>query len=52
MDVNNPEALAELTAAFWRYEKALEDNDVPVLDEIFKVADETVRYGVNADEHL
>jgi len=50
MDVNNPQALAELTAAFNRYEVALNTNDVPVLDEIFKVASETVRYGVN--EHL
>ncbi len=52
MEVNNPEALAELTAAFWRYEKALEENDVPILDEIFKVADETVRYGVTQPEHF
>lgn len=50
MEVNNPQALAELTAAFDRYEVALNTNDVPVLDEIFKVAPETVRYGVN--EHL
>ncbi len=50
MEMNNPEALAELTAAFDRYEVALNINDVAVLDEIFKVAPETVRYGVN--EHL
>lgn len=50
MDVNNPEALAELTAAFQRYEQALVTNDVAVLDELFRMAPETVRYGVN--EHL
>ena len=50
MEVNNPEALAELTAAFHRYEQALVTNDVAVLDELFRMAPETVRYGVN--EHL
>ncbi|MCS6891106.1 MAG: oxalurate catabolism protein HpxZ [Rhodovarius sp.] len=52
MEVNHPEALAELTAAFYRYEKALMDNDVAVLNELFKAAPETVRYGVTAAEHL
>ena len=50
MEVNNPEALAGMRAAFDRYEIALNTNDVPVLDDTFKVADETIRYGVN--EHL
>ena len=50
MEINNPEALAGMKAAFDRYEVALNTNDVPVLDDTFKVADETVRYGVN--EHL
>jgi len=50
MEVNNPEALAGLTDAFNRYEVALNTNDVAVLDEIFKAAPETVRYGIN--EHL
>lgn len=50
MEVNNAEALAGMKAAFDRYEDALNTNDVAVLDDTFKVADETVRYGVN--EHL
>ena len=50
MEINNPEALAGMRAGFDRYEVALNENDVAVLDDTFKVADETIRYGVN--EHL
>lgn len=50
MQLNNPEALAGMKAAFDRYELALNENDVSILDDTFRVADETVRYGVN--EHL
>ena len=50
MQLNDPEALAGMKAAFDRYEVALNENDVAVLDDTFRVADETVRYGVN--EHL
>ena len=37
--------VAEVTAAFNRYEKALVTNDVAVLDETFRVDPRTIRYG-------
>ena len=46
MHVDDPQALAEVTAAFARYEKALVANDIAVLDELFKHAPETIRYGI------
>lgn len=46
MDFNRPEVLAELTAAFARYEDALVNNRVEVLDELFWDSAQTVRYGV------
>jgi hypothetical protein len=47
VDFNHPSALAELTAAFARYEDALVNNRVEVLDELFWNSAQTVRYGVN-----
>ena len=46
MHVDDPQALAEVTAAFARYETALVANDIAVLDELFKHAPETIRYGI------
>ncbi|HEY1102343.1 MAG TPA: oxalurate catabolism protein HpxZ [Burkholderiaceae bacterium] len=46
MDINLPPVLAEVTAAFARYEKALISNDVPVLMELFWNSPHTLRYGV------
>lgn len=46
MDINLPDVLAEVTAAFGRYEKALVTNDVAVLDELFWDSPHTLRYGV------
>jgi hypothetical protein len=46
MDVDLPEVLAEVTAQFARYEKALVDNDVAVLDELFRADPRTLRYGI------
>ena len=46
MDINLPDVLAEVTAAFARYEKALVSNDVAVLDELFWESPHTLRYGV------
>lgn len=45
MDINLPEVLAELSAAFERYEDALVNNRVEVLDELFWDSPRTVRYG-------
>jgi hypothetical protein len=46
MDINMPDVLAEVTAAFDRYEQALVTNDVAVLDELFWDSPHTLRYGV------
>ena len=46
MDVNLPDVLAEVEAAFARYERALVTNDLVVLDELFWADPRTVRYGV------
>ena len=45
MQVDIPEVLAEVTAQFARYEKALVSNDVAVLDELFRDDPRTLRYG-------
>ena len=49
-DINLPDVLAEVTAEFARYEKALTSNDVAVLDELFWNSPHTLRYG--ATENL
>jgi hypothetical protein len=46
MHINLPDVLAEVTAAFERYERALVGNDVAVLDELFWNSPYTLRYGV------
>ena len=45
-EINIREVVAEVTAAFARYEAALVGNDVATLDELFWNAPQTVRYGV------
>ncbi|MDB5819522.1 MAG: hypothetical protein JWQ11_3162 [Rhizobacter sp.] len=50
MNINQPDTLAEVTAAFARYEAALVANDVAVLDELFWNSPHTLRYG--AGENL
>lgn len=46
MEIDIPDVLAEVTAQFQRYEKALVSNDVAVLDELFHKDARTLRYGV------
>ena len=46
MEIDIPDVLAEITAQFQRYEKALVSNDVAVLDELFHKDARTLRYGV------
>ncbi|VIO67712.1 oxalurate catabolism protein HpxZ [Bradyrhizobium ivorense] len=46
MDIDLPDVLAEVTAQFERYEKALVTNDVAVLDELFRNDKRTLRYGI------
>jgi hypothetical protein len=48
--INEPDVLAEVSAAFQRYEQALVSNDVAVLDELFWNSPHTLRYG--ATENL
>ena len=45
MEIDSPEVVAEVRAAFDRYEKALNDNDVPMLDATFRDDPRTIRYG-------
>jgi hypothetical protein len=47
IEINQPDVVAEVTAQFARYEKALTGNDVAVLDELFWNSPHTLRYGVN-----
>jgi hypothetical protein len=46
MEIDLPDVLAEVTAQFARYEKALVSNDVAVLDELFRKDSRTLRYGI------
>ena len=46
MEIDLPEVVAEVTAAFNRYEKALVTNDVAVLDQLFRADSRTLRYGI------
>jgi hypothetical protein len=45
MDVDIPEVLAEVTAAFADYERALVSNDVERLQTLFRRDPRTLRYG-------
>ena len=46
MEMNIPEVVAEVTAQFARYEKAVVTNDVATLNELFWVSPHTIRYGI------
>jgi hypothetical protein len=45
MEIDRPDVVAEVTAAFARYERALAENDVPTLNAIFRADPRTIRYG-------
>ena len=47
LEVNIPEVVAEVTAAFNRYEAALTTNDLDTLAELFWKSGLTLRYGPN-----
>ena len=47
MTPNIPEVLAEVTALFERYEKALAEKDVDVLDDTFWNSPLTIRYAMH-----
>jgi hypothetical protein len=46
MEINRPEVLAEVEAAFARYETALTSNDVETLGALFWRSEHTIRYGI------
>jgi hypothetical protein len=45
LQIDSPDVVAEVRAAFERYERALVTNDVATLDEIFRNDPRTMRYG-------
>ena len=46
MEIDLPDVIAEVRAAFDRYEQALVSNDVAVLGELFRNDPRTLRYGI------
>jgi hypothetical protein len=46
MEINNPATLAEVVEFVERYEQALGDNDIEMLDAMFWQSAKAVRYGV------
>jgi hypothetical protein len=52
LEVDLPDVLAELTAAFDRYERALTGIDIAALNELFWESPQTLRYGARASELL
>jgi hypothetical protein len=46
MEIDLPEVVAEVRAAFERYEQALVSNDVATLDSLFRRDRRTIRYGI------
>ena len=50
-EVNMPDVVAEVTAAFRRYEAALTGNDIGVLNELFWDSPHTIRYGAGENLH-
>ncbi|WP_420997438.1 oxalurate catabolism protein HpxZ [Cupriavidus sp. 30B13] len=51
MEVNRPEVVAQVAAAFAEYERALVDNDIGAMNALFWDAPETVRYGIAEVQH-
>jgi hypothetical protein len=51
MDLNGPEVVAQVSAAFVAYERALVDNDTQAMNALFWHAPETVRYGIAEIQH-
>lgn len=51
MEINLPEVLAEVSAEFDRYERALLANDIPSLNEFFWHDARALRYSVAGTQH-
>jgi len=51
VEINEPNALAEVSAAFEAYEEALMSNDVEALDRFFRRDPLTIRYGLGENSY-
>jgi Protein of unknown function (DUF3225) len=51
MELNRPDVVAQVSAAFVAYERALLDNDTQAMNALFWNAPETVRYGIAEIQH-
>lgn len=51
MEIDLPDVLAEVEAAFATYETALVGNDVATLDRLFWRSPSTLRYGISENLH-
>jgi hypothetical protein len=51
MVIDDPETLAEITAVFEAYEKALLEHDAETLDAMFLHSSKVVRYGVSEAQY-
>jgi len=51
MEVNQPDVVAEVAAAFAEYERALVANDIDAMNVLFWHTPETVRYGIAEVQH-
>jgi len=51
MDINLPDVVAEVQAAFARYETALVTNDIATLQHLFWPSRHTIRYGISEVLH-
>ncbi|HUB46285.1 MAG TPA: oxalurate catabolism protein HpxZ [Acetobacteraceae bacterium] len=51
MEINLPDVVAEVEAAFARYETALVANDAAALQALFWQSRLTIRYGINENLH-
>jgi hypothetical protein len=47
LQINIPEVVAEVTAAFQRYQRAVDDNDAETMNALFWNSPRTVRFGPN-----
>jgi hypothetical protein len=50
-ELNRPDVIAQVTAAFDAYERALVDNDIATMNALFWHAPQTVRYGIAEVQH-
>lgn len=51
MEVDLPDVVAEVSAAFERYEQALVTNDIDTLNALFRNDPRTIRYGIAENLH-